>query len=78
MRAFGRGGGAVARGGESAQGRWGLGQGRPGALPLDPDGVPPLSLALRGGSVLHGSRNTLDFARCLAANAGYGTDKVTT
>jgi hypothetical protein len=26
-------------------------EGRPGALPLDPGGVPPLSVALRGGSV---------------------------
>jgi hypothetical protein len=25
----------------------------PGLLPLDPDGVPPLSLALRGGNLLH-------------------------
>ena len=47
-----------------------------GALPLDPDGVPPLSLALRGGSLLYRSCRTVDSASLLAADADLGTDKM--
>jgi hypothetical protein len=42
---------------------------------LDPDGVPPPALALRGGSSLYCSRRTLNLASHLAAEVSLGTDK---
>jgi len=61
-----RGAKSALRGGKEGQ----------GALPLDPDGVPPLSLALRGRSLLYRSRRTVDSADLLAADAGLGPDKM--
>jgi hypothetical protein len=37
-------------------------------------GVPPLSLALRDGSLLYKSRKTVDLADLLSADASLGTD----
>src|SRR5271168_4553105 len=51
-------------------------KGRPGALPLDPDGVPPPALALRGGSFLYCSCGAVNLACCRAADANLGTDKM--
>ena len=47
-----------------------------GALPLDPDGVPPLSLALRGGSHLYHPRKTVECSDRPAADASLGTNKI--
>ena len=47
-----------------------------GSTPLDPDGVPPLSFALRGGSPLYHSRRTVNSADFSAADAALGTDKI--
>jgi hypothetical protein len=44
-----------------------------GLCPWTKDGVPPLSNALRGGSLLYHSGRTVDRA---AADAGFGTDKM--
>ena len=38
--------------------------------------MPPLSLALRGGSLLYYSVEILDLADWLAANASLGTNKI--
>src|SRR5450755_3262885 len=47
-----------------------------GSAPWTPDGVPPLSLALRGGSPLYQSRRTVNSADFSAAEAALGTDKI--
>ena len=47
-----------------------------GALPLDPDGVPPLSLALRGGSLPYYPRRAVNSINPLTAKASLGTDKM--
>jgi hypothetical protein len=47
-----------------------------GSAPWTPDGVPPLSWALRGGNLLYYSRRTLDLTCCRAAKADLGTDKM--
>ncbi len=47
-----------------------------GLRPLDPDGVPPLSLALRGGNPLYQSREPVGLAYRLSADARLGTDKM--
>jgi len=53
-RVVGANGALTGFGGGLDRKRWLLEhEGRPGALPLDPDGVPPPGLALRGGSPLH-------------------------
>src|SRR5580698_2702334 len=49
------------------------GEGRPGALPLDPDGVPPLSTALRGGSLLYLWVGPCGFRRRRIKNPPYGS-----
>ena len=49
--------------------------GKAGALPLDPDGVPPLSSALRGGSHLYHSCRAVNLICCRAADADLGTDE---
>src|SRR5580698_6661827 len=46
-----------------------------GSAPWTPDGVPPLSLALRGGSPLYQTRRTVDRVDLISADASLGTDK---
>jgi hypothetical protein len=47
-----------------------------GLCPLDPDGVPPLSLALRGADLLYRSRKSLGSVQRLSVDASLGTDKM--
>src|SRR5580698_3336117 len=47
-----------------------------GSAPWTPDGVPPLSLALRGGSPLYQTRRTVDRVDLISADASLGTDKM--
>src|ERR1700678_97013 len=47
-----------------------------GSAPWTQDGVPPLSLTLRGGSLLYCSRGTVNLACCRSADANLGTNKI--